>query len=91
MFGILLCGVDGLQIYVDVLLCVSSMTGLGLSLATVILGHLMICTPFSYGVLVSRFDGLNPDFERASMDLGEPPLATFFRVTLPLAMPVVIM
>jgi spermidine/putrescine transport system permease protein len=69
------------------LLSIFMMTGLGLSLGTVILGHLMICTPFSYGVLVSRFEGLSPDFERASMDLGEPPLATFFRVTLPLAMP----
>ena len=69
------------------LLSIFMMTGLGLSLGTVILGHLMICTPFAYGVLVSRLEGLSPDFERASMDLGEPPLATFLRVTLPLALP----
>lgn len=72
------------------LLSIFMMTGIGLSIGTVILGHVMICTPFAYGVMVSRFDGLSPDFERASMDLGEPPLRTFFRITLPLAMPGVI-
>lgn len=72
------------------LLSIFMLTGIGLSIGTVILGHVMICTPFAYGVMVSRFDGLNPDFERASMDLGEPPVRTFLRITLPLAMPGVV-
>ena len=72
------------------LLSIFMMTGIGLSIGTVILGHVMICTPFAYGVMVSRFDGLSPDYEKASMDLGEPPVRTFLRVTLPLAMPGVV-
>lgn len=69
------------------LLAVFSTTGIPLSLATIACGHVLICTPFAYGVMASRFAGLNPDFEAASMDLGERPLATFLRVTAPLAMP----
>lgn len=69
------------------LLTLFSLSGTPLSLLTVVSGHLLICTPFAYGVMVSRFEGLNPDFEAASMDLGEPPLLTFMRVTAPLAMP----
>lgn len=69
------------------LLSLFSVAGIPLSLATVICGHLLICTPFAYGVLVSRFEGLNPDYESASLDLGEAPLWTFWRVTVPLAMP----
>ncbi len=38
----------------------------------------------------SRLAGLNPDFELASADLGEPPLVTFWRVTVPLALPGII-
>ena len=72
------------------LLSVFMLTGLGLSLATVVIGHTTVCAPFAYGVLSSRLDGLNPDFERASMDLGSPPFETFVRVTLPLAMPGII-
>ena len=69
------------------LLTLFSISGTPLSLLTVVCGHLLICTPFAYGVMASRFEGLNPDFEHASMDLGEPPLSTFLRVTAPLAMP----
>ena len=72
------------------LLSIFMMSGIGLSIGTVILGHIMICTPFAYGVLVSRLDGLSPDFEKASMDLGEPPIRTFLRIALPLAMPGVV-
>jgi len=69
------------------LLTLFSLSGTPLSLLTVVCGHLLICTPFAYGVMASRLEGLNPDFEFASMDLGEPPFATFMRVTAPLAMP----
>lgn len=72
------------------LLTLFSLGGMPLSLATVALGHFLICVPFSYGVLSARFDGLNPDFEHASADLGETPVVTFVRVTLPLALPGII-
>jgi spermidine/putrescine transport system permease protein len=69
------------------LLSLFSLAGIPLSLATVMLGHLLICMPFAFGVMTSRLEGMNPDLERASMDLGERPVGTLLRITLPLAMP----
>lgn len=69
------------------LLSVLMLAGFRLSLLTVALGHVIICTPFAFGVMNSRLAGLNPDYELASADLGEPPLVTFWRVTVPMALP----
>ncbi len=63
---------------------------ISLSLLTVILGHLVICLPFSIGILISRFEGFDPSLEEASRDLGENAWATFWRVTFPLVLPGVI-
>lgn len=71
------------------LLSLFSATSIPLSLVTVICGHLIVCIPFAYGVMSARFEGLNSDLEHASADLGEGPLWTFWRVTLPLALPAV--
>lgn len=67
------------------LLAAFSLADIPLSLGTVTFAHCLFCTPFAYGVMLSQFQGLNPDFEKASMDLGEPPVRTFWRITLPLA------
>jgi spermidine/putrescine transport system permease protein len=69
------------------LLSLFSLTGIPLSLATIAAGHVLICTPFAYGVMASRLEGLNKDYELASLDMGEPPFWTFLRITVPLAMP----
>jgi len=58
-----------------------------LSLWTVGVGHVMLCTPFAMAVMTSRLDGFDRSLEEASMDLGETPLMTFWRVTFPLALP----
>jgi spermidine/putrescine transport system permease protein len=58
-----------------------------LSLVTVAIGHVMLCTPFAMAVLTSRLDGFDRSLEEASMDLGETPWMTFWRVTFPLAAP----
>jgi spermidine/putrescine transport system permease protein len=58
-----------------------------LSLITVTTGHVMLCTPFAMAVLTSRLDGFDRSLEEASMDLGETPWMTFWRVTFPLAAP----
>ncbi|MCE9521716.1 MAG: ABC transporter permease [Alphaproteobacteria bacterium] len=58
-----------------------------LSLITVAIGHIMLCTPFAMAVLTSRLDGFDRSLEEASMDLGETPWMTFWRVTFPLAAP----
>jgi spermidine/putrescine transport system permease protein len=72
------------------LLIVLIQLGLSLSLWTVVLGHVLICTPFSIAVLSSAFRGLDQSLEEASLDLGETKWGTFRRVTLPLVMPGII-
>lgn len=64
--------------------------GLELSLFTVILGHLLICLPYSITVLVAGFEGFDPSMEEASRDLGETNLGTLRRVTLPMLSPSII-
>lgn len=63
---------------------------LPLSLVTVAIGHVMLCTPFAMAVLSSRLEGFDKSLEEASMDLGETPWMTFWRVTFPLAAPGII-
>lgn len=72
------------------LLVVILQAGFELSLYTIILGHTLICTPFSIALLRTSFQQLDPSMEEASLDLGESRLSTFSRVTLPLIMPGVI-
>ncbi|MBY8975212.1 ABC transporter permease [Rhodobacteraceae bacterium NNCM2] len=72
------------------LLVVLVQMGMSLSLWSVILGHVLICTPFSIAILTSSFLNLDQSLEEASMDLGETRLGTFLRVTLPLVTPGVI-
>lgn len=69
------------------LMSILIMLGIRLSIWSVVLGHLLICTPFAFGVLLSRLEGMNPDLEKASMDLGEPSGWTFVRITLPQVSP----
>ena len=57
--------------------------GVTLSLITITIGHMVICLPYAISVLLPRFIGFNRSLEEASADLGEPPLRTFWRVTLP--------
>ena len=69
------------------LLVVLLQLGVRLSPLTVILGHVLICTPFCIAILNSAFANLDPALEEASVDLGETPLSTFRLVILPLVMP----
>ena len=61
--------------------------GMELTSWTVILGHTLICTPFSIAILTSAFHNFDRSLEDASMDLGETRWGTFRRVTLPLVFP----
>jgi spermidine/putrescine transport system permease protein len=72
------------------LLLLVNQIGLGLSLVSVVLGHVLLCVPFSTAVLISRFEGFDRALEEASADLGESAWGTFWRVTLPLVLPGVI-
>ncbi|MDB2324329.1 ABC transporter permease [Alphaproteobacteria bacterium] len=64
--------------------------GMPLSAWTVIIGHVLICTPFSIAILQSAFNNMDRSLEEASMDLGENKVSTFFRVILPLVTPGII-
>ena len=64
--------------------------GVPLSLFTVILGHVLVCTPFSIAILSAAFQALDGSLEEASYDLGETPLSTFRLIILPLVMPGII-
>ena len=69
------------------LLVVLMQLGLPLSLWTVILGHTLVCTPFSIAILNSAFANMDMSLEEASLDLGETRFGTFKRVILPMVLP----
>ncbi|MEE2599976.1 MAG: ABC transporter permease subunit, partial [SAR324 cluster bacterium] len=57
------------------------------SLWTVILGHTLVCTPFSIAILNYAFANMDMSLEEASLDLGERRFGTFKRVILPMVLP----
>jgi spermidine/putrescine transport system permease protein len=76
----------------DIVLGISLLLLLGaaklpLSLAAVVLGHLLVCVPFALTVLIARLEGFDANLEEASADLGEDGWMTFWRVTFPLVLP----
>jgi spermidine/putrescine transport system permease protein len=72
------------------LLVVLLAIGVPLSIFTIILGHVLICTPFAVAILSSSFQSLDRSLEEAAYDLGETPLSTFRLIVLPLVMPGII-
>jgi spermidine/putrescine transport system permease protein len=64
--------------------------GIPLSLYTVIIAHIVFCTPFAYLPIRARLEGLDPRLLEASGDLYASPWRTFWRVTLPLLAPGII-
>lgn len=64
--------------------------GVPLSIFTIILGHVLICTPYAVAILSSAFQSLDRSLEEAAYDLGETPLSTFRLIILPLVMPGII-
>ncbi len=69
------------------LLVVLLSMGIPLSLFTVIVGQVLICTPFAVAILTSAFQSLDRSLEEAAMDLGETAWSTFRLIVLPLVMP----
>ena len=61
--------------------------GIEPSLYTIGAAHVLICVPFAMLVMISRLEGFDKSLEEASLDLGENGWMTFWRITLPLAMP----
>ena len=61
-----------------------------LGFATILIAHIMFCVSFVALTVKARIRGFDWTLEDAAMDLGAPPLRTFYKVTLPLIMPGVI-
>ena len=64
--------------------------GVTLGLHTVLLAHIVFGTAFVAAIVKARLGHLDPALEEASLDLGAPPLATFFRVTVPNLAPAIV-
>jgi spermidine/putrescine transport system permease protein len=64
--------------------------GLNLSLATIIVSHIVFCVAYIILVVMGRLEGMDPKLEEAAQDLGATPVRAFFKVTLPLLMPGII-
>jgi putative spermidine/putrescine transport system permease protein len=61
-----------------------SLTGVRLSIATLVIGHVVICTPYVVRNILASLTQLGSTLQEASMALGASPQYTFFQVTLPL-------
>lgn len=64
--------------------------GVKLSIFTVILGHTLICLPYTIAILSTAFNSLDKSLEEAAYDLGETKWSAFRLVILPLVMPGII-
>ncbi|WP_444462041.1 ABC transporter permease [Rhodobacter capsulatus] len=72
------------------LLVVLLAIGVPLSIFTVILGHVLIATPYAIAVLNAAFSSLDRSLEEAAYDLGETKWSTFRLIILPLVTPGII-
>ncbi|MDO5659146.1 MAG: ABC transporter permease subunit, partial [Paracoccus sp. (in: a-proteobacteria)] len=61
-----------------------------LSLLTVILGHTLLCLPYTIAILTTAFNALDQSLEEAAYDLGETRFGAFRLVILPMVMPGII-
>ena len=59
--------------------------GVGNSLFAITIGHVVLCTPLSVSIMMSRFASLDRRLEEAAMDLGARGTVVFRRITLPLS------
>jgi spermidine/putrescine transport system permease protein len=64
--------------------------GVELSILTIIMGHVLVCTPFAVAILTSAFQSLDRSLEEAAYDLGEGVFSTFMRIIFPLVLPGII-
>lgn len=69
------------------LLVLVSAAGIRLSLLTILLGHLTVCTPPALVIMRTTFANIHREFEEASRDLGASAFQTFARISLPIARP----
>lgn len=89
----LMSGVLGLPLLIpDIVSAVAilmffSLIALKLSLFTILIAHIVFCTPFAYLPIRARLQGMNPALKEAAADLYATPWQTFWRISLPLLRP----
>jgi spermidine/putrescine transport system permease protein len=54
---------------------------------TVVIAHTMFCLSFVTMTVKARLRGMDWTLEDAAMDLGSPPIRTFYKITLPIIAP----
>ncbi len=69
------------------LLTMLSQMGIRLTIWTVIMGHVLLCSPFAIAILLAAFNAMDKNLEEASLDLGASRIKTFFLVTMPIILP----
>lgn len=72
------------------LLALFSLIGFTLSLASVLLAHVVFGMAFVAAVVIARMSQNDPSLEEASRDLGSTAVGTFMRITLPTLRPAII-
>jgi putative spermidine/putrescine transport system permease protein len=60
---------------------------IGSTAASLVLGHVIVTTPYAIRLIAASLTGLDPSIERAARNLGAPPLRAFRLATLPLIRP----
>jgi spermidine/putrescine transport system permease protein len=89
----LMSGVLGLPLLVpEIVTAVATLMffafiGLTLALFTLLLAHLVFCSPFADLPIRARLEGMDPRLAEAAADLYASPWKTFWKVTFPLLTP----
>ena len=64
--------------------------GIPRSILTVVIGHIVICIPYTVLVVMPRLQQIDVSLEEAAYDLGASRLRSFRAITLPLILPAVV-
>lgn len=72
------------------LLTFEGRVGLSGTLTGIVVGHVVLSTPFAMALVRMRLADLDPDIERAAWNLGASPWATMFGVIVPFCLPAIL-
>lgn len=75
---------------VALLVIIAKVLGLSPAMWTIIMAHVLICTPYATAILNGAFQNMDKSLEEAALDLGESRWGAFRLITLPLVMPGII-
>ena len=65
----------------------ASWLGFARTFSALLVGHVVLVTPYVIRTALASLSGMDPGLEEAAQDLGATPTETFFLVTLPLIKP----